>query len=168
MSVSVQAYPFMLIFSLASDAVSAFNNSVVAGLKEGNDRLHLESKEITRNLFNKDFNTTIMDKAALIKTLKEHGATEIKDAEIIECNCHYFHLRFERKDENSPYVMKISANENKGVDEFASDIGKEYTLNAQEISYNKIKERLEAKNLEISDEEIYDDNTIVLTVDLGD
>ena len=46
------------------------------------------------------------------------------------------------------------------------DIGNEYTINAQEVSYNKIKERLEEQNLDIENEEIYDDNTIVLTVNL--
>ena len=39
-------------------------------------------------------------------------------------------------------------------------------LLTQEASYNKIKERLESQNLKISDEEVFDDNTIVLTIDL--
>ena len=170
MSIEVQAIPFGLIFSLAANAVTqSINNSIVAGLKSGNSNLHLEDREVEKTFFNKNFDTTIMDKNALLKTLKEHGATSIKeDGNDIECNCQYFHLNFTKTDENSPYKMLITASENKGVDEFASDIGSEYTLNAQEISYNKIKERLEAQHLEISDEEIYDDNTIVLTVDLGD
>lgn len=186
MSVTISAVPFLLIYSIipgatavvgvGSVAVSAIDsiksgisNSLIAGLKSGNENLHLESKDIEKSFFNKEFNTTIMDKDALIKTLKEHGATDIKQSDgNIECNCEYFHLKFTRNAENKPYTMTVTANENKGIDEFAKDIGSEYTLNAQEISYNKIKERLEKQNLEISDEEIYDDNTIVLTVDLGD
>ncbi|MBO7672259.1 hypothetical protein J6S88_02495 [bacterium] len=169
MSVSVSALPFMLIYSLAASAVSAVNNSIVAGLKSGNGNLHLENAEIAQKFFNKDFETTIMDEAVLIKTLNEHGATAlIKEEGTIECNCEYFHLVFTRKSADAPYTMKITANENKGVDEIAKDIGTEYTLNAQEISYNKIKERLEAQNLQITDEEIFDDNTIVLTVNLED
>ena len=62
--------------------------------------------------------------------------------------------------------MKISANNSLGVDDLVNDIGSEYCANAQEISYNKIKERLEKQNLTIDDEEIYDDNTIVLTINL--
>ena len=170
MSIEVQAIPFALIFSLAANAITqSINNSIVAGLQSGNSALHLEDKEVEKTFFNKNFDTIIMDKNALIKTLKEHGATSIKEnGENIECNCQYFHLNFTKENENSPYKMQITASENKGLDEFASDIGSEYTLNAQEISYNKIKERLEAQNLKISEEEIYEDNTIVLTVDLGD
>lgn len=167
MSVSVSALPFMLIYSLATSAVAAVNNSVVAGLKSGNSALHLEKEEIAQKFFNKDFETTIMDEVVLIKTLNEHGATAlVQNEESIECNCEYFHLIFTRKSTDVPYTMRITANDNKGVDEIAKDIGTEYTLNAQEISYNKIKERLEAQNLQITDEEVFDDNTIVLTVNL--
>jgi len=169
MSVSVSALPFMLLSSLASSAVAAINNSIVAGLRSGNSKLHLEQEEIVKNLFNKDFDTTIMDEEVLVKTLVEHGAKSIKkNEESIECNCEYFHLTFTRKNAESPYTMRITANVKEGVDELAKDIGSEYTMNAQEISYKKIKERLEAQNLQISDEEIFDDNTIVLTVNLED
>lgn len=182
MSVTAVAIPWALIFSLSAKAVvasiigtaaagtaNALTDNVVAGLKSGNSKLHLEHKDIVQNFYNKNFDTVIMDENALIKTLKEHGATDIKVNEgQIECNCQYFHLTFVRSDKSLPYTMKITASESKGVDEFASDIGNEYTLNAQEISYNKIKERLEAQNLEISNEEVFDDNTIVLTVNLED
>ena len=62
--------------------------------------------------------------------------------------------------------MQISYVSDKNLNEFVENIGAEYTANAQEISYNKIKERLADKSLEIYEEEIYDDNTIVLTVNL--
>ena len=62
--------------------------------------------------------------------------------------------------------MQITYVSDKNLNEFVENIASEYTANVQEVSYNKIKERLAEKNLEIYEEEIYDDNTIVLTVNL--
>ena len=62
--------------------------------------------------------------------------------------------------------MRINYNSDTELEDIVKDINDEYRANAQEISYNKIKERLEAQNLTIDEEEIYDDNTIVLTVNL--
>ena len=43
----------------------------------------------------------------------------------------------------------------------------EYTMNAQEASYFKIKEKIEEKNYSIESEEVFDDNTIVLTINIS-
>jgi len=165
MSVTVSAVPFYLIFSLASSVSVA-----LSGLTVGNKDLHLESEEIERALFNKKFDTTIMDRTALMKTLREHGAVNIKHGinGSLECDCECFHLSFSRDNDKLPYNMVITSNDNTNIDDLAKDIGNEYTLNAQEMSYNKIKERLKDQNLEIADEEVFDDNTIVLTVNLED
>ena len=158
MSTTVSAVPFLLIYSLAT--------GVIEGLKAvKTENLHLEESEMDK-LFNQDFQTQIMDKSVLIKTLKEHGAENIEESfGNISCDCEQFHIKFTYNGEN-PYTMNVSARSGYGIDEFVADIGSEYTANAQEVSYNKIKERLEKQNLTIDNEEIYDDNTIVLTVNL--
>ena len=167
MSVSISAIPFMLIFSLAKGVVDV-SEAISNGLTHSNgQRLHLEADEL-EEIFNKIFNTTIVDKKTLLKTLHEHGATnytETDDGEL-ECDCEAFHLTFSRQNTNLPYTMIVTYNKQYSPEEIAKNLGNEYATNVQEISYNKIKERLEKQNLTISDEEIFDDNTIVLTVNL--
>ncbi len=168
MSVSVSAVPFFLIYTVASGIINYIQMEKDINknmeIKQNGD-IHLNHKALDA-LYNKDFDTNIMDKALLIKTLEEHGATNIQDInDNIICDCEAFHLEF-TKQENLPYKIKITYNNAYNLDEFVDNIGNEYTSNAQEASYNKIKERLEEQNLEIEQEEIYDDNTIVLTVNL--
>ena len=115
---------------------------------------------------NKDFDTIIIDKDTLLKTLEEHGATNIvENNDCISCECDSFLLDF-YKQENEPYKVRVSYRKQQGMEELIANLGSEYSTNAQELSYNKIKERLETQNLEIENEEIYEDNTIVLTVNL--
>lgn len=167
MSVSVSAIPFILISSLAKGVVD-ITGAITTGINHKNsERLHLEAEDF-ENVFNKAFNTAILDKKTLLKTLQEHGATNFTEDEnqTLECDCEAFHLTFEKENENKPYTMTVTYAQNYNPNQIAEDIGSEYSTNAQEISYNKIKERLEKQNLHIAEEEIFDDNTIVLTVNL--
>lgn len=166
MSVSVSAVPFLLVYALGKGIVD-LTSAVVASGNAKAQKLHLEEKDL-KKIFNKEFQTVIIDKDVLLKTLQEHGATDISvlEKDSIVCDCEAFHIMFERTEPNKPYKMKVSYNDDYNLNEFIENIGSEYASNAQEISYNKIKERLAQQNLEISDEEIYDDNTIVLTVNL--
>ena len=176
MSVSVSAVPVLLIFGLSKGIVS-IAGAIMSAQASGTNfeelvsgsakRLHLQDDTLEKELFNKEFPTAIMDKATLIKTLEEHGATSIQaENNDISCNCETFHITFTQKDKNTPYSMVVTYNSDYGLNELVENLGSEYASNAQEISYNKIKERLEKQNLEIEEEEIYDDNTIVLTVNL--
>lgn len=179
MSTTITAVPFLLI-TAANIAVTAGLTVISTGIaelpyiakavKEGLSssekiKIHL-SEEEAEELFSKDFQTSFNNKDLLIKTLEEHGAENIQtDENYISCDCEELHLEF-FKDENMPYFMRISYKNSDNLDQLIDDINTEYRANAQEISYNKIKERLEAQNLSIEEEEIYDDNTIVLTVNL--
>ncbi len=167
MSVTVSAAPFLLLYALGQSVVS-LTGAVVSGLSNTNaERLHLEDKTLEEEFFDKEFQTTIMDKAALLKTLEEHGATNFQaEGNTISCNCEAFHLTFTKESKEKPYTMVATYNKDYGLNELVENLGSEYASNAQEISYNKIKERLEKQNLEIEEEEVFDDNTIVLTVNL--
>ena len=169
MSVSVSAVPFFLLFTVGQGVIEfiKMSNEVNQDVHSHheNQSLHIGEKTLEA-MYNKDFATTIMDKEVLLKTLKEHGAVNIEeDGNNISCDCEAFHLFFGKNGEK-PYTIRISYNNDYKLDELVENIGNEYTSNAQEISYNKIKERLQEQNLEIEEEEIYDDNTIVLTVNL--
>ena len=168
MSVSISAVPFFLLFTISRGVIEYIQTSKESqeSIKiKDNYNIHID-EETAEALNNKDFETNIMDKELLLKTLTEHGAVNIKTVEEnISCDCEAFHLVFTKRTDK-PYLMNISYNEEYKLEEFVENLGNEYTLNAQEISYNQIKERLEQQQLEIEEEEIYDDNTIVLTVNL--
>lgn len=179
MSVSVTAAPFLLMYALgnvisATGAIVAavtaaqVSGTVLSGLSNTSaKKLHLEDNTLEEQFFNKEFPTVIMDKQALLKTLEEHGATNFQtEGGQISCNCEAFHLTFTKKEKDKPYTMVATYNKDYGLNELVENLGSEYASNAQEISYNKIKERLEKQNLEIEEEEVFDDNTIVLTVNL--
>lgn len=76
-------------------------------------------------------------------------------------------MEFAKPEADKPYTLEISYNKNLNAsDELVQNLGMEYNANAQEASYNKIQERLRDQNLTIDEEEVYEDNTIVLTVNL--
>jgi hypothetical protein len=165
MSISITALPYLLIAYVVPIIVES-SIKVEKGLSTNNtQKIHLEQNTLDE-ILNKEFETPFTDKEVLIKTLSEHGATNIyENKNNISCDCEVFHLNFYKMDD-LPYKLIISTNPNSNVDELLNDINNEYAINVQELSYNKIKERLEAQNLNIEEEEIYDDNTIVLTVNL--
>ncbi len=170
MSVTVTAVPFLL-FSTIVPACITMVAGVVDAVQTGNnidqsEKLHL-SEEAIKKIFNRKFETVIVDKDTLIKTLVEHGANNVSETEnSVSCDLEAFHLNFVKDNQEAPYGLVISYNEEKGLDELVENISSEYTTNAQEASYNKIKERLEAQKLTIESEEVLDDDSIVLTVNL--
>ena len=62
--------------------------------------------------------------------------------------------------------MKISAKQSENIEEKVEDLNSEYALNVQEDTYLSVVENLKNNNMEIESEEVMDDNTIVLTVNL--
>lgn len=154
MSISVTSIPILLLSEIVPELIGAVK--------------YYKYSEESKQKFSKiDFDTIIMDKATLLKTLIEHEAKNIveKDNQVF-CDCENFYLEFYKVDESKPYKLTVSCLEQKGLKEFLENISSEYTTNSQEASYNKIKTRLEEQHLEIEEEEIFDDNTIVLTVNL--
>ena len=73
---------------------------------------------------------------------------------------------FERDDEKAQYFLIIKYLDDFNVDLEVTSINNEYAINVQEQSYNQIIENLKNNNMEIEDEEIQDDNTIVITVNV--
>ena len=132
------------------------------------------TKEDLEKLISKEYQTTFVDKDLLIKTLKEHGCENIRyEKGIITCTLEDFKLEFYKDEtlegeEKNAFRMKIIANcdENR-IEELINDINTEYTMNTQEESYIKIKERLEKQGLRINEEEILEDDSIVLTININ-
>ncbi len=110
----------------------------------------------------------------LIKTLNEHGCENTKyENGIITCTLEDFKLEFYKDEtlegeEKNAFRMKIIANcDESKIEELINDINTEYTMNTQEESYIKIKERLEKQGLRINEEEILEDDSIVLTININ-
>ena len=127
-----------------------------------------EVKYITEaNFLEKTFQTPFMDKKILIKTLEEHGISVAEeDYGKITGRIAAYTLTFTRNSESEPYNVVISHLEQDSADEKINDLNAEYALNVQEESYLSIIEKLKENNMELESEEVLEDDTIVLTINL--
>lgn len=145
------------------------NEKIKQLLKKNDGRI---TQEVV-DLLCKEYDTVFVSKEVLLKTLEEHGAENIYvENENISCEMEGFLLDFYKPQATDtmafpPYKMKITTNcsENE-LQNFVENINSEYTSNSQEENYLKIKERLDKQNMRIAEEEVFEDNTIVLTVNI--
>ena len=117
----------------------------------------------------KSFNTVFKDIEMLEKTLQEHGCQNIKYEGENKLSCfleHYIAVFF-RENKNEPFKVTLACPNSYDLADKVTELTSEYTMNAQEASYFKIKEKIEEKNYSIESEEVYDDNTIVLTININ-
>ena len=121
-----------------------------------------------KHFIEKEFETPFADKELLIKTLEEHGCENINADEIgsISCKTGNYSLSFYKNVSEGPYKLKISCLETDNTEEKVGDLHSEYALNVQEDAYLQIINKLKENNMEIESEEVQDDNTIVLTINL--
>ncbi len=114
------------------------------------------------------YNTNYTDKGMLLNTLVEHGAEEITEsADEITCKLFGMEMVYHKKDSSSAFVLDVTQVSNKSeCEDLISDLNEEYGLNIQEMTYNKIKERLEQENMRLESEAVMDDNSIVLTIEV--
>ena len=143
------------------DNISSFSyDSLVAG--EMNKQFRGENSS---QMICTQYKTAFKDEDLLMKTLSEHGVENIEtNKDKIYCKLDALKFEFEKNDEGV-YVMTINHNEEEELG-VVKDLGEEYQLNVQEQSYNNLKKKLEAQNLEIDSEEVLDDNSIMITVNL--
>ena len=182
MSVSVIAVPTVFAIELAQIAGAAILSSAVQAAaksaeskrwaqyaNELNEASYRDATHIQINeIIEKEFETSYMDKNLLLKTLEEHGLADIEEDYdgTISGSIESFTLSFSRETVDKPYSVKISCRECDNAEEKLSDLNAEYALNAQEDAYLNLVENLKEKNMEIEEEVVEDDNTIVLTINL--
>ena len=145
------------------------NEEIKNLLKKSGGRV---SEEII-NLICKEYETVFVSEDVLIKTLQEHGAENIyTEYGNISCELEGFLLEFYKQEPTEemafpPYRMKITTNcKESELQNFIEDINSEYTKNTQEENYIKIRERLDKQHLKIDEEEVFDDDTIVLRINI--
>lgn len=153
MSITVEAVPFLLKY-----------------LKEEKQRLREEGGYNSTEIEGKELETVFTDKEVLIKTLKEHGATDIKEIGTYDVTCiaNGLKMYFSKPNFNSAYTVKVSCNNTsfKIADNEISELTTEYSLNVQEATYLHLIEKLKENNMTLESETVQEDNTIVLTINI--
>ncbi len=176
MSCTVLALPILLAKVIAAVAAVEIdnvieNNEEWKAVSYGSSTCDNVDVISARHFIEKSFETAFMDKDLLIKTLDEHGVANIKEGEVwekgkITGQVDNYTLTFERESENQPYYLKITCLDSDNPEEKLNDLSSEYALNTQEETYLNILDKLKDNNMELESEEVLDDNTIVLTVNL--
>lgn len=182
MSCSVVAVPAVIainLFHLISVAVasSAVTGALTAAQTVENNEQYIDTSNINYNelqpvnvcnITEKEFQTAFVGKDILIKTLEEHGVIDIEEDYNgkISGTIGTFTLNFERNSESEPYTLKVSCNESDNAEAKLNDLNAEYALNVQEDAYLNLIENLKENNMEIENEVVEEDNTIVLTINL--
>lgn len=119
------------------------------------------------NIAETTYITAYTDGKLLIKTLKEYGVENLSvNNDKIICKVDNYTLKFEKNNVNSQYNLNIICPENCKIDEKINDLNNEYTLNVQEEAYIHILEKLKENNMNVEEEEVLEDNTIILTINL--
>jgi hypothetical protein len=114
------------------------------------------------------YKTNYTEKGILLNTLTEHGAEEISEhGDEISCKLFGMEMVYYKKDGSEGYTLDITQITNLSeCKDLINDLNEEYGLNIQEMTYNKIKERLDKENLRLESETVMEDNSIVLTIDI--
>lgn len=114
------------------------------------------------------YTTNYTDKGTLLNTLYEHGAEEIaENGDEVSCKLFGMEMVYYKKDGSNGYTLDITQVSNKSeCESVINDLNDEYGLNIQEMTYNKIKERLDSENMRLESETVMDDNSILLTIDI--
>lgn len=114
------------------------------------------------------YKTNYTDKGVLLNTLTEHGAKKISETDDkISCELFGMQMSYTKDADNQAYNLVIEKVTDKSECEgLISDLNDEYGLNIQEITYKKILDRIESENLHLEKEEVLEDNSILLTIEV--
>lgn len=137
-------------------------------LNDMDDKL-TEAKSKKVNLIENEFPTIYVDGKLLKDILQQYHIGILSDSKNkIVCEYDTYKMTFIRMSEEEPFDLKIvSTSENmKLLHGCISDINAEYLANIQEQTYLKIKEQIKEEGMEIEEEKVLEDNSIVLTVSL--
>lgn len=125
-----------------------------------------ESKlEKQKNTTTKEAPTIFTDYGILFETLDEYGAHPFSIGNgNIKCSIDNCDIKFIFTDKQ--YYVRLNEDNYHLVEKYLSNIYDSYRKNVQENTYNKIKENLKSKQMKIEKEEILEDDSIVLTVNV--
>jgi len=178
MSCTVLALPYALAWVVGTvvattaaikfdNDITVDSNDILRNLNSTNDNCEDVHMITEKHFIEKDFDTPFVEKSLLIKTLEEHGVKNISESDnYVSGQVENYTLNFSRDNTSEPYKLRISCLQSDNAEEKLSDLGSEYAMNVQEDAYLHIIEKLKENNMQIEEEEVQDDNTIVLTVNI--
>jgi hypothetical protein len=113
------------------------------------------------------FSTNFRDGNLLTRTLKEFGVNPIQGNNgDISCTVQGTQLTF-RQHGDSPFAVEIKNAPNlQDIYLYISDVDDEYKRCVQAMVYEKLKQRAAEKNLSVESEEVLEDNSIVITLNI--
>ena len=146
--------------------------------KSKSDFFYLESEQCisllnlirgAKPVTSRTLKTNFTDRDILIKTLEEYGADNIEsDKYNVSCNLFGMYFLYSKNNAQSSYDLEINKiTDEDGCTKILNDLKDEYSSNVQDVTYRRIIERIKSHNLRIESEEIDEDNSIVLTIDVG-
>ncbi|AZK45382.1 hypothetical protein [Paenibacillus lentus] len=114
------------------------------------------------------FPTNFRDGELLFRTLKEFGVNPVRAGHAITCRVEDSLLLFRQsQSHDSPFYVEVrNAPDLRKVYQYLSDVDEDYKRCLQAMVYEKLKERVEDKNMTIESEEVLEDNSIVLTINI--
>lgn len=158
--------------SAATAVAGIFGTKAVLGVAAEANLQHLEHlKELyarAKSGVLPPFETVFCDTDILLRTLTEHGLQVSKlSNDYLICQIGSIKIEYTRKTEDGAFWATVSGIQD--IDEFLAEFQcfeSEYRQNVQTDTYNSLIENLQNSSMHIANEEILDDNSIVLTIDV--
>ena len=176
MSCTVLALPYALAWVIGAVVTAAVSNTNEHTTGQNLQRSYVETTPVCSDIpevitdkyiTEKEFETPFTDKEILKKTLEEHGAVDINENDsVVVCRVENYTLTFRKSEEDKPFRLKVACLNTDNAEAKVEDLNSEYALNVQENAYLQIIDKLKDNNLQIESEEVSEDNTIVLTINL--
>ena len=169
MSCTVVAIPYALVWIVGAIATAAANTATNLDLEIYNEADNCNEDHVVteKHFIEKTFETPFTDRLILLKTLEEHGVKNLVEWENgMSGDVDNYKLIFEKPAEDKPYNVRITCLEHDNAEEKVNDLNSEYAMNVQEDAYLHIIDKLKENNMQIEEEEVMEDNTIVLTVNI--
>lgn len=117
--------------------------------------------------FSKSYATNFKDENILIKTLEDYGVNYSKQSNgDILCKIDHFEFEF-KLDGNSSYLIEFKdENNSKEMFQNLTELDEGYKRNVQNKTYENLKIKIKEKGYNVESEEIMEDNSIVITVNV--
>lgn len=142
----------------------------VRDLEEKTGRRIFVTEEGHGNTFvteNQTFPTNFRDEQMLINTLRDYGLQpSVQTSGEVTCRVEQSILRF-RPAEEGPFSVEVENAPNlQQVFQLLSTLDEDYKRGVQATAYEKLMGRVEEKNLVVESEEVMEDNSIVITLNV--
>ena len=159
------------VSAAAITAAAAGSKAVLAVAAEANLRhlKHLrELYEERKNETLPPLETIFNDMSLLAKTLTEHGlVVSILSDNQLSCQIGEVLLEYFRQAAGEPFKVNVSGLQD--IESFLNEMEcfeREYKHNVQSYTYNKLMENLNESNMKLVREDLLEDNSILLTIDI--